>query len=239
MYHSGKANVVADELSRKSCSKVLNSITTLDQLAQHVEMIQLNAVEERSVLATLVIHPLTSDRIKIAQENDLELQELMEKANRGDAPGFHFTDDDLLRMRDARIVIPNDVELRRDILDEAHKTRYTVHPRSTRMYQDLKKKFWWRGMKRDIAEYVGQCHVCQQVKVEHHKPAITESVPKLVGMYIRDIVRLHGVPVSIVSDRDSRFTSRFWKCLQDALRTKLNISTAYHPQTNGLSERII
>jgi CO dehydrogenase/acetyl-CoA synthase alpha subunit len=65
----------------------------------------------------------------------------MEKANHGDAPGFYFTDDDLLRMGDARIVIPNDVELRRDILDEAHKTRYTVHPGSTKMYQDLKKKF--------------------------------------------------------------------------------------------------
>jgi hypothetical protein len=65
----------------------------------------------------------------------------MEKANRNDASRFHFTNDDLLRMGDARIFIPNDVKLRRDILDEAHKTRYTVHPRSTEMYQDLKKKF--------------------------------------------------------------------------------------------------
>jgi hypothetical protein len=154
MYHSGKANVIADALSKKSRSKVLNSITTPDQLAQHVEMIQLNAVKERAVLATLVIHPLTSDRIKIAQENDLELQELMEKANHGNDPGFHFSDDDLLRMGDARIVILNNVELRRDILDDTHKTRYTVHPGSTKMYQDLKKKFWWHGMKRDVAEYV-------------------------------------------------------------------------------------
>jgi hypothetical protein len=157
-------------------------------------------------------------------------------------------------------IIPNDVELRRDILDEAHKTRYTVHPGSTKMYQDLKKNFWWHGMKRDIAEYVAQCHVCQQVKVEYQRPAeplqpvivpewkwdqvamdfgvglpkapggqdsiwvvidrltknahfipfhITDIVPKLAEMYIRDIIRLHGVPVSIVSDRDSRFTSRF------------------------------
>jgi len=65
---------------------------------------------------------------------------------------------------------------------------------------------------------------------------ITDLVPKLAEMYIRDIVKLHGVPVSIVSGRDSRFTSRFWKCLQDALGTKLNISTAYHPQTDGQSE---
>lgn len=68
---------------------------------------------------------------------------------------------------------------------------------------------------------------------------ITDSVPKLTEMYIRDIVRLNGVPASIVSDKDSRFTSRFWKCLQDALVTKLNISTAYHPQTEGQSDRTI
>jgi hypothetical protein len=132
-------------------------------------MIQLNVVEV--ALATLVIQPLTSDRIKMAQGSDLELQKLMEKANRGNASGFYFTDDGLLRMGDARIVIPNDEELKRDILDEAHKTRYTIHPGSTKMYQDLKKKFWWHGMKRDVAKYVAQCHVCQQVKIEHQRPA--------------------------------------------------------------------
>jgi hypothetical protein len=99
-----------------------------------MEKIQLNVLEEQVALATLVIHPLIFERIKIDQENDLELQELIEKANRGDALGFHLTNDGLLRMRDARIVIPNDVELRRDIIDEAHKTRYTIHPGSTKMY---------------------------------------------------------------------------------------------------------
>jgi hypothetical protein len=110
------------------------------------------SIEEQTALATLVIRPLIFDRIKMGQENDLELQELMEKANRGDAPRFHFTDDDLLRTGDARTVIPNDVELRREIIDEAHKSRYTIHPRSTKMYRDLKKKLWWHGMKRDVAE---------------------------------------------------------------------------------------
>jgi hypothetical protein len=66
MYHSGKANAVADALSRKSRSRVLNSITTPDQLAQHMEKIQLNVLEEQVALATLVIHPLIFDRIKIA-----------------------------------------------------------------------------------------------------------------------------------------------------------------------------
>jgi hypothetical protein len=90
----------------------------------------------------LVIRPLIFDRIKEAQKNDLELQELMEKAKQGDVPDFYFTDDDLLRTGDARTVIPNDVELRRDILDEAHKSRYKIHLGNTKMYQDVKKKFW-------------------------------------------------------------------------------------------------
>jgi hypothetical protein len=145
-------------------------------------------------------------------------------------------------------------------------------------------------MKRDIAEYVTQCPTCQQVKVEHQRPAdplqplnvpewkwdqiamdfvvdlpktlnghdaiwvvidrltksahfipikITDPVPKLAELYIREIVRLHGILASIVSDRDARFTSRFWQCLQDEMGTKLTLSTAYHPQTDGQSERTI
>ncbi|TYI09236.1 hypothetical protein ES332_A09G057300v1 [Gossypium tomentosum] len=62
---------------------------------------------------------------------------------------------------------------------------------------------------------------------------------RLAELYIFDIVRLHGVPLSIVSDKDPRFSSRFWKKLQDALGTKLHFSTTFHPQTDGQSERII
>ncbi|TYH01444.1 hypothetical protein ES288_A09G058800v1 [Gossypium darwinii] len=65
------------------------------------------------------------------------------------------------------------------------------------------------------------------------------SLDKLVELYISDIVRLHGVPLPIVSDRDPRFTLRFWKKLQDALGTKLHFNTAFHPQIDGQSEWII
>ncbi|RVX03271.1 hypothetical protein CK203_020028 [Vitis vinifera] len=60
---------------------------------------------------------------------------------------------------------------------------------------------------------------------------------RLASLYVKEIVRMHGVPVSIVSDRDPRFTSRFWHSLQKALGTKLSFSTAFHPQTDGQSER--
>jgi hypothetical protein len=68
---------------------------------------------------------------------------------------------------------------------------------------------------------------------------MTYSMDKLAELYIKEIVRLHGIPVSIVSDRDPRFTSRFWRSLQEALGTKLTFSTAFHPQTDGQTERTI
>jgi hypothetical protein len=77
-------------------------------------------------------------------------------------------------------------------------------------------------------------------KCVHFLPIkITYTMDKLAELYVREIVRLHGVPISIMSDRDPWFTSRFWEKLQSAMGIKLNFSTAYHPQTDGQSERAI
>ena len=65
--------------------------------------------------------------------------------------------------------MPNAEELRRDILQKAHKTKYTVHPGGTKMYQDMKHHYWWKQMKVDVAEYVAKCQTCQVVKAEHSK----------------------------------------------------------------------
>jgi len=67
----------------------------------------------------------------------------------------------------------------------------------------------------------------------------TDSMDKLAKLYINEVVKLHGVPVSIVSDRDPRFTSRLWPSSQWVLGTKLNLNTAFHPQTDGQSKRTI
>jgi hypothetical protein len=61
--------------------------------------------------------------------------------------------------------------LRETILKEAHDSDYSIHPGSTKMYQDLKQKYWWYGLKRDVAAHVAKCDVCQRVKAEHQRPA--------------------------------------------------------------------
>ncbi|GJT19934.1 putative reverse transcriptase domain-containing protein [Tanacetum coccineum] len=151
--------------------------------------------------------------------------------------------------------------LRDLIMHESHKSKYSIHPGSDKMYQDLKKLYWWPNMKAIIAEYVGKCLTCSRVKAECQKPSglliqleiptwkweritmdfvtklpktssghdtiwvivdrltksahfiptrATDSMETLTRLYIKEIVSQHGVPISIISDRDSHFTSRFW-----------------------------
>ena len=77
-------------------------------------------------------------------------------------------------------------------------------------------------------------------KSAHFLPVkTTYGVAKYAQLYIDEIVRLHGVPISIISDRGTQFTSRFWRALQEALGTRVDLSTAFHPQTDGQSERTI
>ncbi|GKA80410.1 putative reverse transcriptase domain-containing protein [Tanacetum coccineum] len=122
------------------------------------------------------------------------------------------------------------------------------------MYHDLKKLYWWPNMKAIIVEYVGKCLTCSRVKAECQKPSgllvqpeipiltksthftptrATNSMENLTRLYIKEIVSRHGVPISIISDRDSHFTSRLWQSLQNALGNQLDTSTTYHPETDG------
>ncbi|MDV3201146.1 MAG: hypothetical protein Q8877_03040, partial [Sweet potato little leaf phytoplasma] len=207
----------------------------------------------------------------------------------GKEPDFQVGPDGVLRFRD-RVCVPANQELRRTILEEAHKSKMSLHPGTTKMYQYLKKMFWWSGLKKDVATYVASCLVCQKAKVEHKRPGgelqpletpewkwdsiamdfvssfprtqigyeavwvvvdrltksahfipinMKYSLEKLTQLYIKVVVRLHGIPSSIVSDRDPRFISRFWQSLHQAMGTRLRLSSAYHPQTDGQSERTI
>nr|GEV57852.1 putative reverse transcriptase domain-containing protein [Tanacetum cinerariifolium] len=122
-----------------------------------------------------------------------------------------------------RIWVPVYGNLKTLIINEAHATRYLVHPGADKMYYDLRGLLVAWNEER-------YCHVSVR---EDYK---TE---KLARLYINEIIARHDVPVSIISDRDNYFTPRFWKSLQKALGTRLDLSTAYHPETDGQSERTI
>nr|GEU61643.1 putative reverse transcriptase domain-containing protein [Tanacetum cinerariifolium] len=132
-------------------------------------------------------------------------------------------------------------DLRSMIMHESHKSKYSIHPGSKKMYQDMKKLYWWPNMKADITTYVSKCLTYAKVKAEHQRPSELENDPleNLARLYLNRIIARHGIPVSIICDHDGRFTSNFWKSFKKALGTDLSMSTAYHLETDNRSGRTI
>ena len=190
-----------------------------------------------------------------------------------------------LRYR-GRVVVPQLKDLREVFLREFQCSQFFVHPGGTKMYQDLRRQYYWSEIKRHVGDFVRRCLTCQQVKAEHQNPAgllqplevaewkwehvtmdfvthlprtpqghdavwvivdrlmksahflvvrMTFTLERFCRLYIREIVRLHGVLLSIVSDRDPRFTAHFRNSFQKAMGTRLTMSTAFHLQKDGQS----
>ncbi|GJV51576.1 putative reverse transcriptase domain-containing protein [Tanacetum coccineum] len=243
-YHSGKANVVADALSRKERLKPRRvramSITIYSGLKTKISKAQGEASKD----------------LKTPVE---WLRGLETHFERRDDGGIYFFD---------RIWIPSVGSVRKLIIDEAHTSRYLIHPGADKMYYDLRDLYWWLGMKRDIAEYVSRCLTCSKIKAKHQKPSglvqqpeipewkwekiIMDLVTKLPRsssgydaiwvimdrltksahfLHIREVYKTEKLARIYINE----IVARHGK----ALGTKLHMSTAYHPETDGQSERTI
>ncbi|GJR47656.1 putative reverse transcriptase domain-containing protein [Tanacetum coccineum] len=234
-YHLGKANVVADALSQKERNKPLRVralvLTTGLNLPMQILNAQFEARKEENYR--------TEDLGGMIKNLEPRVDETLYSRNRSWIPCFG--------------------DLRTLIMHESHKSKYSIHPGSDNMYQYMKKLYWWPNMKAEIATYEnitmdfvtklpktssGQdviwVIVDRLTKSAHFLPMKeTNLMEKLTRQYLNEVVSRHGVPVLIISDRDSEFTSHFWQTLNKALCTQLDISMAYHPQTDGQSERTI
>ncbi|GKA07855.1 putative reverse transcriptase domain-containing protein [Tanacetum coccineum] len=244
-YHPGKANVVADALSRKSRPKPLRVRALVMTIGLNLPVQILNA------------------QVEARKEENYGTEDLC-----GMIKNLEPRADETLCLKN-RSWIPCFGNLRALIMHESHKSKYSIHPGSDKMYQDLKKLYWWPNMKAEIATYVSKCMTCAKVKAEYQKPSgllvqpiipiwkwenitmdfvtklpkttsgqdtiwvivdrltksahflpmkETDTMEKLTRQYLKEVVSRHGVPVSIISDRDNGQSERTIQMLEDMLR---------------------
>jgi hypothetical protein len=166
-YHSGKANVVADALSRKShCHSLVESDFHLSRLLHPTILYNIN------VSCTL------KSRIIELQKTDTGIFDIKRKMKEQETTHFRVDEEGVLWFKD-RLVVPKDRELRNHIMSEAHSSKLSIHPGSNKIYYDLKPYYWWTKMQKEIAAYVARCDTCCRVKAMHMRAGLLQplSIP--------------------------------------------------------------
>jgi hypothetical protein len=161
--------VVADALSRKSQVNMLAAHLMPYELAKEFDRLSLGFLNNTQGV-TVELEPTLEQDIRKDHKDDEKINEIQQLSMKGKCPDFHEDAEGVVWFKD-RLCVPNIKSIRELILKEAHETTYSIHPGSEKMYQDLKKSFWWYGMKREIAEYVAVCDSCQRIKAEHQRLA--------------------------------------------------------------------
>ena len=166
--------MVADALSTKSSSSIsmmkMVQRPLLDELMKlEIEIVPIGTVERLSAMS---LQPTLLERIKQNQLSDQYLNHVKDEVESKKSKEFEVSTDGVTTFQ-GRLCVPEIGDLREEILIEAHRIPYSVHPGATKMYKDLKKHYWWPGMKNDVVKHVEQCLTCQQVKAEHQRPAET------------------------------------------------------------------
>jgi hypothetical protein len=219
-YHPGKANVVADALSRKVHCNHLELEPVSDPLCGEMRRLNLEVVRQGNLYA-LAAESNLYYRIVTAQRNDENLQIIKQKLVEGDPKYTCFRKDhqDVIWFG-KRLVVPFDPEIKKIILDEAHKSKFSIHPDSTKMYRDLRQNFWWSNMKVDIAKYVAECDTCHRIKASHLKSAGVLQ-PLSIPMWKWDDISMDfivGLPLT-ARKKDSRNVTIWTICAHVTLLT--------------------
>lgn len=261
IYKSGKQNIIADALSRRSDHQSeINNINTVQN--NLLELIK-NSYPNDQKLATIVSN--------ISQYNNFIIR------------------DSLLYTTAGQLVIPNNEQIKQIILSEHHDNSISGHMGISKTFELISRSYYWYKMYDEIKLYVLSCLQCQMnkprnsnklgllyplpipnqkweqvsidlitqlpktrngndciivivdklTKMSHFIPTTTNvSATEVAKIFMNEIVRYHGLPKVIISDRDGRFTSLFWKSLWKLLDTNLNMSSSFHPETDGQTERM-
>jgi hypothetical protein len=169
-YHPGKANVVADALSRKTLHMSSLMVKELELIEEFRDLSLVCEVTSTSVKLGMLklTNPFLED-IKERQKSDKRLMEKLVLINEGKETNIKIDESGVMRFH-GRICVPDVPKLKRMIMEEGHRSGLSIHLGVTKMYQDLRKLFWWPGMKRQIYEFVYSCLTCQKLKIKHQKP---------------------------------------------------------------------
>ena len=154
--------------------------------------------------------------------------------------------DEIIYYRD-RIFLTEGSHLKKKILQASHDSPLAGHQGFTKTYRAIRERFLWKGLKEDVLQHIRECDVCQRKKGEMSHPAgLLQPLPipegkwesismdfitglQVAELFFREVLRLHGLPKTIISDRDNRFMGGFWQEIFRLVGTELTPSTSYHP----------